>query len=96
MDGKIYGLNPLTSSKVWEFDTNGPISTSPTVQNGKLYIGNRDEKFFAINITNGTLAWSYPFTVTIPQEDSATYLNNALIVSPAAVSVDGSKVYFAA
>ena len=53
--------------QVWEFrpssvgdpDTPG-FSSSPIVYRGKVLVGHRNGRFYAVDATTGTLAWRYP------------------------------------
>jgi outer membrane protein assembly factor BamB len=42
----------------WTFETGGPISASPTVVDGVLYIGNNTGRLVALDVRTGKLLWS--------------------------------------
>ena len=42
----------------WVFETNGPISASPTVVDGVLYLGNNSGLMVALDVRNGRLIWA--------------------------------------
>jgi outer membrane protein assembly factor BamB len=43
----------------WKFKTNGPIVSSPTVANGRVYIGSYDKNIYCLNAYNGELIWKF-------------------------------------
>lgn len=93
MDGKIYGLNADTGYLVWSYKTGAGINSAPVVQDDTVYVGSRDGKFYAIDANTGNLRWSYE--TRIPGQPNSVF-KKAPIVAPAAVSKDGSKVFFGA
>ena len=56
-------LNPGNVSSigpVWSYTTGGsPLSSSPAVANGTVYIGANDGKVYALNAATGALKWSH-------------------------------------
>ncbi len=80
--GDIYGLDVTNGNPRWRFPTGAAILAAPLVANDIVYIGSSSGVFFAINANTGTLNWNYPV--------------NAPILSSAALSSDGTKVFFAA
>lgn len=67
-NGRVYAYDIDTKTKLW--DTNlrmDSILTSPVVVDGKLFIGTSNitrSGFFAINITNGNILWTYSMNDT--------------------------------
>lgn len=62
--GSVQDINPATGQVNWKFlvpDVSGDddIATSPTYANGKVYVGAKNGKFYALNASNGTIAWQY-------------------------------------
>jgi hypothetical protein len=91
MDGKIYGLSSSNGSQIWSYQTGAGINAAPTIHNGVVYVGSRDGKFYSLNASNGSVRWIYN-----TRDVSNTNFNLAPIVAPAAVSEDGSLVFFGA
>jgi C1A family cysteine protease/outer membrane protein assembly factor BamB len=52
------GVRP-TSNVMWNFKTNGPVYSSPTISGDVLYIGSNDKNVYAINATTGDEIWHY-------------------------------------
>ena len=75
---------PDAADLKWTYDTGTPISSSPAVVGGIVYIGSGDWQMggpgglYAINAETGALIWSYPTT-------------QAVVSSPA---VEGGEVFF--
>ena len=44
---------------LWQFKTGGPITASPVIANGILYIGSMDGKFYALNAKAWDIKWVY-------------------------------------
>jgi outer membrane protein assembly factor BamB len=63
--GKLYRLNAKTGEILWEFEANGSIFASPTVDNNHVYIVSADSnnyagRLYCIQIDNGQEVWSIP------------------------------------
>lgn len=70
-NGSFFAINASNGTECWHFQTS-PVPTkailkrpikrvsSPAVANGVVYIGNRDERVYALDATDGTKCWSYP------------------------------------
>jgi outer membrane protein assembly factor BamB len=48
VDGFVYCLDAGTGSLLWKFQTNGPIVSTPAVQDGIVYIGSMDHQVYAL------------------------------------------------
>jgi len=44
---------------IWKYKTGGGIHSSPTIYNGKLYIGSNDYYIYCLNASDGSLIWKY-------------------------------------
>ncbi len=55
-------LNPTTVRDLrldWSYQTGGPVTSSPAVVNGVVYVGSNDRNLYAVNATTGALLWKY-------------------------------------
>jgi outer membrane protein assembly factor BamB len=43
----------------WVFQTNGPVTSSPSVVNNTVYIGSQDKKLYALDVKDGSLKWAF-------------------------------------
>lgn len=59
VDNNIYSVDANTGDRLWNFQTNGPITASPALWNRTLYVGSYDGFFYAINIDSQKLRWKY-------------------------------------
>jgi len=50
---------PNTSQLLWSYQTGDIVDSSPAVVGGRVYIGSRDRKVYALNATTGAFIWSY-------------------------------------
>jgi hypothetical protein len=60
-DGTVCGLEATTGRVLWRFPTGEPISSSPCLAQGAVFIGTRRGTMLAI-ATNGTLRWRQPLS----------------------------------
>jgi outer membrane protein assembly factor BamB len=49
VDGEVYSLDARTGNLRWRFKTGGPVTSSPTVVNGVIYIGSADHYVYALS-----------------------------------------------
>ncbi|WP_460940489.1 outer membrane protein assembly factor BamB family protein [Spirosoma humi] len=57
-EGNLYAID-ITQKKIkWRLPTGSPITASPTVANGILYIGNFRGQVYAVNASTGEVIWS--------------------------------------
>ena len=47
------------TSVVWEFETGGWVESSPTISNGYVYIGSRDNKVYCLDSQTGSKVWDF-------------------------------------
>jgi hypothetical protein len=55
-------LSPPTVSGMdldWSFATGGPVSSSPAVANGVVYVGSHDGNLYALDTVSGAELWSF-------------------------------------
>ena len=59
MDGKFYAINGKSGVKLWEFETNHGLSSSPAIgSDGTVYVGSGNKKLYAIKADSLGLAKS--------------------------------------
>jgi len=49
----------------WTFMTGGGVKSSPSVVDGRVYVGSNDHKIYCLNATMGALLWSYTTSATV-------------------------------
>jgi outer membrane protein assembly factor BamB len=81
----IVAVTVSSGVKVWSYDVESPIF-KPSIVGDKLLFAAWDGNFYALNLSNGTLAWKTPLIDTIPSEAS---------VSTATVDTENQEVYWA-
>jgi outer membrane protein assembly factor BamB len=69
-------LNADNGSFIWSFPTGGKVVSSPTVSNGRVYIGSQDNKMYCLNADNGSFIWSFP---TGGKVDSSPTVSNSRV-----------------
>jgi hypothetical protein len=50
---------PNTNQTLWNYTTANLVASSPTVADGKVYVGSNDNKLYCLNALNGAFIWSY-------------------------------------
>ena len=59
-DGRMFAIDIHTGKVKWSFDQlTNYVLTRPLVYNDKLYFGCWDTHFYALNLTDGSLAWKW-------------------------------------
>jgi eukaryotic-like serine/threonine-protein kinase len=57
-------LKPVDSAAkpvlLWKFKTNGPVVSSPVINNGTVYVGSLDSSLYALDLSTGKLKWRMP------------------------------------
>ena len=90
-DGNVYCLNAKTGAKLWQNSEPGDIDwinwgalqsftirTSPTVVDGKVYVGSLDKTLYCLNANTGVTMWTF---------DSGGYIYSTPAVADGAVYV---------
>lgn len=57
--GKIAGISATDGGVLWTMELGAPARSAPTIANGRAYIVSADNIVYAINIDDGSVAWSY-------------------------------------
>ena len=58
-NGFSRSLAPETNDVLWTYQTDNLISSSPSVLDGKVYIGSMDKKFYCFDMMNGSVLWNF-------------------------------------
>lgn len=58
-EGILFCLDKQTAEVVWQYKTGGAINSQPALVRGKLIVQNRDNTVYALNATDGSLAWKF-------------------------------------
>ena len=61
LDHNVYAVSLAEGQKVWNFNTNGAVASTPLVMDGRVYIGSFDRKFYALDANTGAEVWATPF-----------------------------------
>jgi len=69
---------PSNLTLVWKYMTAGAVMSSPSIENGILYIGSQDKKIYAIDAWSGIKVWDFTTLGTI--ESSAAVANGKVFV----------------
>jgi outer membrane protein assembly factor BamB len=59
-DGHLYALDAATGRVRWKFETDGPVHSTPAVQDGIVYVAGCDENFRAITLAEGKEVFQIP------------------------------------
>jgi outer membrane protein assembly factor BamB len=83
--GSNYGIHAIdakTGAGLWTTHTNGFVKSAPTVADGVLYVGADDNRFYAMDINDGTLKWIY-------KNSTNGYTSSPIVVNN--LAYEGSK-----
>jgi hypothetical protein len=50
---------PNTANVLWKYKTNNAATSSPSVADGRLFIGSHDHYVYCLNATTGDLIWKF-------------------------------------
>jgi PQQ-like domain/PQQ enzyme repeat len=56
-NGVFYAFNPNDGSILWQYNVGAPILQTAAWDNGRAYFGAMDMRVYAVNTSNGSLAW---------------------------------------
>jgi outer membrane protein assembly factor BamB len=80
MDHRVYCIDALTGTQVWNYTTGGEVWSSPAVAGGKVYVGSEDSgRVFCLNEFTGAQVWNY--------STGANWLQTSLAVADGRVYV---------
>ncbi len=51
---------PMNLTLRWNLTTGGAVISSPSVVDGKVYVGSNDKNIYCLDALNGSLIWNYP------------------------------------
>jgi len=75
----VYAWDAETGEVLWSRTTGGSISSDPTVSGNTVYVGTGQYAVEAINLTDGSLEWSYTNVGSFP-ESSPTIVNGTVYI----------------
>ncbi len=62
-DGTIQAISP-NGEKKWSISLPSPAFSSPTIDNGSLYIARNNNTIYKLNLSDGSEIWNFPITTT--------------------------------
>lgn len=81
-------ITPLTLATMvprWYFETGSPVTASPAVADGTVYVGANGGTFYALDADTGAVRWTY-----VPDDTNQIYVG--IVSSAAAPEIDGRRV----
>ena len=57
--GRLYALDVATGETRWQFQSAGPIGTSPCYRDGRIYFGSDDGHLYCLSAAEGKELWRY-------------------------------------
>ena len=57
--GVLYAIDKESGDPVWTFHTDGPVWSTPAVDNGVVLVGALDHSVYAVNIEDGSEKWRF-------------------------------------
>ena len=71
---------PTNLTLRWNFTTNGAVVSSPSVAEGRVYVGSRDKNIYCLDAQFGSLLWK--FNTSAPILSSPAVVNGKVYVGP--------------
>ena len=90
VDGNLYALDGNSGAIIWKFETKGPITCSPTVVDGAVYVTSEEPNegaIYKLNANGGVIIWRKPlpyqhqFTGGTDMQGTPTVANGMVFVS---------------
>ena len=63
--GNVFALDAGNGAQLWKVKPGGPLRGSPTVAFGNIFVMSQDNQLFALNATDGKLAWQESGSTTM-------------------------------
>ncbi|MAW90777.1 MAG: pyrrolo-quinoline quinone [Altererythrobacter sp.] len=63
--GNVFALDASNGAQLWKVKPGGPLRGSPTVAFGNIFVMSQDNQLFALNATDGKLAWQESGSTTM-------------------------------
>jgi outer membrane protein assembly factor BamB/tetratricopeptide (TPR) repeat protein len=104
-DGKVHCLEvqatsgseeaePAAPREVWKFETKGPVTSSPAVYGGVVYVGSADCHLYALSASKGELLWKYLVNIVSQPGKQAETIGTPVVTDKYIVfSAPDSKIY---
>jgi len=55
---RLWAINATTGAEKWQFQAPDKIWTAPVVNNGSVYVGTNENKFYSVDTSDGSLQWA--------------------------------------
>jgi outer membrane protein assembly factor BamB len=86
-DGDLFAFNAANGTPQWAANSGGPITSSPTVANGVVYVGCSDQapdsvchgNLYAFDATNGTQLWTGATSASDGSIDASPTVANGVV-----------------
>jgi eukaryotic-like serine/threonine-protein kinase len=76
----INAANATHLALAWKFNSGAEMVTSPAVANGVVYTSNYGGYFYALNIRDGSLLWSYAYGLPHYSDSSPAVANGVVYI----------------
>jgi outer membrane protein assembly factor BamB len=73
-------LGPTNLALKWKFTTGGAVISSPTVVDGRVYVGSYDRNIYCLDALGGGLLWN--FTISVGIKSSPAMVDKKVYVGP--------------
>ena len=78
-DHNLYAINAMSGAMVWKYQLNSPVSSTPVIANGVVFISSAAD-MYALNARDATLLWKYtadaPFVSDAVVVDGVVYFGD--------------------
>ena len=77
---------PANLTLRWKYTTNGAVSSSPSIVNGRVYVGSHDKNIYCLDARSGSFIWKFGTNARV--ESSPAIVDGKVYVGP-----DDGNVY---
>jgi outer membrane protein assembly factor BamB len=71
---------PTNLALLWNFSTTGAVTSSPSMVEGRVYVGSQDKNVYCLDALNGSLIWKFATDGRI--ESSPAVVNEKVYIQP--------------
>jgi eukaryotic-like serine/threonine-protein kinase len=59
LDGRVYAIHEESGKIVWQTDVHSPISGTPAISRGSIYVGTQDNRFYRLQLKDGSVVYAF-------------------------------------
>jgi outer membrane protein assembly factor BamB len=74
----VHCLSAATGKRLWTFTTRARVESSPTLADGRVFVGSNDGRFYVLDFKTGAKVWE--FNAGAPLSASAAIASGRVVI----------------